>query len=163
MKLTSLLLAAAAALGGTGTEMRQPLFVIERNTNANVVHYDANLAPNGDIDPYRPVQAYWVMAAKDGRREELTALERSKAYGFTVQPEPDSHSYRMELVAQKGRAIQVRREGDAVRAATLIDGHRAYLTRIYVTAHHMLPTVKSIDLFGVDAVNGQTVHERVNP
>src|SRR5579872_5952110 len=107
----ALLLATAAALGGSEVELRQPLFVIERNTNANVVHYDVNLAPNGEIDPRRPIQAYWIMAAQDGRREELSALERSRAYGFSVEPEPGLHSFRMELVAQKGRAIEVRRRG----------------------------------------------------
>ena len=160
-----LLLLAAAALGGTERDMHQPLFVIERNTNANVVHYDANLKPDGQIDPRRPVQAYWVMSAGDGHREELNTIERAKAYGFTVQPAGDSEAYLVELVAQKQRPIEVFRQGSAVRAETTIAGHRAYLTRIYVTAHKVLavPSVKSIEWFGTDVTTNQAVHETINP
>src|SRR5579871_1079208 len=90
MKIT-LLLFTAAALWGSERGMWQPLFVIERSTNANVVHYDARLTPAGELDASRPIDAYWVMQAADGRREELTSLERSKAYGFTLEHGPDSH------------------------------------------------------------------------
>lgn len=164
MKMLPLLL-VAAALGGTERDVRQPLFVIERNTNANVVHYDANLKPDGQIDPRCPVQAYWIMAAQDGHREELNAIERAKAYGFTVEPAGDSRAYRVELVAQKQRPIEVLRNGDTVRAETIIAGHRAYLTRIYVTAHKVLalPAVKSIEWFGTDVATNQALHETVNP
>jgi len=36
-----------------------PLFIIERNKNANVVHYDARLTADGKLDPKEPVIAYW--------------------------------------------------------------------------------------------------------
>jgi hypothetical protein len=164
MKTIPLLLAAAALWGG-GIEQAQPLFTIERSTNANVVHYDVHLAPNGEFDRVRPIEAYWIMAASDSHREELSGLERSRAYGFTVEAGGDSHSLRIELVAQRRRAIQVRNDGGAVRAETQIDGRRAYLTRIYVRAGHVLavPKVRSIELFGVDAETGRNVHEVVEP
>jgi hypothetical protein len=165
MKTVPLLLAAAAALWGSDLGRQQPLFIIERSTNANVVHYDANLAPNGELDRRQPVNAYWIMAARDGRREELSGFEKSRAYGFNIEPEADSHAYRLELVAQKNRAIRVYRNGDTVRAETTIDGRRAYLTRIFVNARKVLavPTVHSIELFGIDPKTGQAVHETVNP
>lgn len=145
--------------------MRQPLFVIERSSNKNQVHYDANLSPDGQIDPNQPIQAYWVMAAQDGRREELTTLERARAYGFNVEPESGSHSFRLTLVAQKQRPIHVYSEGGTVRAETTIAGHRAYLTCIYANTHKVLavPTVKSIDWFGVDVNTSEVVHETVIP
>ena len=165
MKTVPLLLAAAAALWGSDLGTQQPLFVIERSTNANVVHYDANLTPNGELDRRQPVNAYWIMAARDGHREELSAFEKSRAYGFNIEPEEDSHAFRLELVAQKNRAIRVYRNGDMVHAETTIGGRRAYLTRIFVNAHKVLavPTIHSIELFGIDPKTGQTVHETVNP
>jgi hypothetical protein len=57
----------------------QPLFIIERSKNANVVHYDAQLTADGEIDPNEPVIAYWVMLATDGHREELNWIEKKKA------------------------------------------------------------------------------------
>ena len=161
-----LLLSAAAGLLAAHIESKQaPLFVIERSTNANVVHYDANIGPNGELDPRQPISAYWVMAAVDGHREELTALEKSRAYGFTVEPSRDSNSYRLRLVAQKQRDIAIVREGDAIRAEAVIDGHRAVLKKMYVNTHRVLavPTVKYIELIGVDLATGESVSERVMP
>jgi hypothetical protein len=162
---TVLILSAAAGLLAAHIESRQAtLFVIERNTNANVVHYDANIAANGQLDPRQPVTAYWVMAAADGHREELTPLEKSRAYGFTVEPK-DSNSYRLRLVAQRRRDISIVRQGDAVRAEAVIGGHRAWLQRMYVNSHKVLavPTVKYIEMFGIDLATGESVSEKVLP
>jgi hypothetical protein len=162
---TLLLLLTAAALWGSERGMWQPLFVIERSTNANVVHYDARLTPSGELDSSQPIDAYWIMQAADGRREELNGIERSRAYGFTVTPGGDSHSVRIELVAQKRRTIEVHRDGNTVRAETTIAGRRAYLTRIYVNTGRLLavPRVKSIELFGTDVETGESLHESVTP
>ena len=48
-----------------------PLFIIERSTNANVVHYDARLTADGNLDPEEPVIADWILLAEDGRRKKL--------------------------------------------------------------------------------------------
>jgi len=39
----------------------QPLFIIERSKNANIVHYDAQLTASGKLDPNEPVIVYWVL------------------------------------------------------------------------------------------------------
>src|SRR5216110_1933101 len=114
--------------------MYLPLFIIERSINANVVHHDAKLSDDGNLDPQEPVVAYWVMAAKDGHRQELNLLERAKAYGFTVHPDASGKFYHMELVSQRRRDIHVYREGDMVRAETLIAGQPAYLQKVFVSA-----------------------------
>ena len=83
------LLAAPAA-----AQMKtQPLFIIERSKNANVVHYDARLTADGKLDPREPVIAYWVLSAEDGRREELSWIEKKKAYGFDMKPDPSVKGY----------------------------------------------------------------------
>jgi hypothetical protein len=65
----ALILSSVAGLMAAHIEVRQAtLFVIERSTNANVVHYDANIAADGQLDPRQPISAYWVMAAEDGHR-----------------------------------------------------------------------------------------------
>ena len=152
-------------LVGAAVDITQPLFVIERNTNANVVHYDANLTAGGDLDPARPVMAYWIMSAQDGRREELTSFERSRAYGFTLEPGHNPNSYRLALVAQKQRDIEVYRQGGTVRAETVIGGRPAYLKRIFVSSHRVLavPTVRYFELCGTDVATGRDICERVQP
>ena len=61
-----------------------PLFIIERSKNTNVVHYDARLTADGKLDPEEPVIAYYVMLAEDGRRKELSWIEKKMAYGFCL-------------------------------------------------------------------------------
>jgi hypothetical protein len=92
-------------------------------------------------------------------------LEKSRAYGFTVEPGEDSNSYRLKLVAQKRRDISIVRRGDAIRAEAVIGGRRAWLQKMYVNTHRVLavPTVKYIELFGIDVATGETVIEKVLP
>lgn len=149
--------------GGMDTE--SPLFVIERSVNANTVHYDARLMPNGELDPRQPVAAYWVMEALDGHRQALNGIEKRRAYGFNIQPGENPQCYRLQLAAERRRIIYVYRQGASVRAETTIAGRRAYLKRIYVSTHTVLavPTVRYIQFFGIDAATGQAVSEKVTP
>ncbi len=143
-----------------------PLFVIERSLNANVVHYDARLAPDGRLDPHQPLVAYWIMAAEDGRRQELTLLEKLRAYGFTAQPERSAaESYRIVLAAEKKREIHVYREHDAVRAEMKIAGYRAYLHKVFVSTHKSLgiQVPNYIELFGDDIATGDQRYEKLLP
>jgi Domain of unknown function (DUF4833) len=161
--LAALLWMSRAYLLGAGVELSQPLFIIEKSTNANAVHYDAVITPDGGLNPRQPIIAYWVMAAEDGRREDLTLAERRKAFGFTIVHGWDANSYHLRLVAQQQRDIYVRRNGNSVRAETLIAGRCAYLTKIYVKVHKVLalPRIEFIELFGSDIATGEPVCERV--
>jgi len=145
--------------------MYLPLFIIERSINANVVHYDAKLSDDGNLDPQEPVVAYWIMAAKDGHRQELNLLERVKAYGFTVHPDASGKFYHMELVSQRRRDIHVYRDGDVVRAETLIAGQPAYLQKVFVSARHLvlLPTPEYVEMFGIDVKTGAPRSEKLLP
>jgi Tfp pilus assembly PilM family ATPase len=82
-----------------------------------------------------------------------------------VEPSRESNAYRLRLVAQKQRDISIVREGEAVRAEAVIGGHRAVLKKMYVNTHKVLavPTVKYIELFGIDVATGETVSEKVLP
>ena len=163
--LAALLSMSGAYLFGAGIELSQPLFIIEKSTNANVVHYDAVLTPDGGLDPREPIIAYWVMAAEDGRRENLTSAEKCKAFGFTVVHGRDANSYHLRLAAQQQRGIYVTRKGNSVRAVTLVAGRCAYLTKIYVKVHKWLglPKIEFIELIGSDIATGESVCERVRP
>ena len=163
--LAALLSLRQAYLFGAGIELSQPLFIIEKSTNANVVHYDAVLTPDGGLDPREPIVAYWVMAAEDGRREDLTSAERRKAFGFKIVHGRDANAYNLRLVAQQQRDIYVTRKGNSVRAATLVAGRCAYLTKIYVKVHKLLglPKIEFIELIGSDIATGEPIRERVRP
>jgi Domain of unknown function (DUF4833) len=141
----------------------QPLFVLEKSTNGNTVHYDARISPDGELDTREPVVVYWVMS--DGRRQELTLLERRRVYGLSVRRSRNLNSYAIALTSYKQRVIDVYREGAVVRARTTIAGHSAWLTKIYVTVSKPLPWSgpKSIELIGTDIATGDQVRETILP
>ena len=141
----------------------QPLFIIERSKNANVVHYDARLTAAGEIDPNEPVIAYWVMLATDGHREELNWIEKKKAYGFHIKPDPSVNGYKMTMVAVPQGQITVKKDGNAIRAELVIDGRPAVLEKIYINASDGLlgPKVHYIELYGKDIKTGEKRYQKI--
>lgn len=141
----------------------QSLFIIERSKNANVVHYDVKLTAAGEIDPNEPVIAYWIMLATDGHREELNWIEKKRAYGFSVKPDPSVNGYEMTVVAVPRGHIAVRKDGDAVRAELAIGGRPAVLEKIYINASDGLlgPKVHYIELYGKDLKTGEKRYEKI--
>ena len=156
------LLAAPAAAAQIKTST---LFIIERNVNANVVHYDARLTADGKLDPKEPVIAYWIMLAKDGKRQKLNWIEKKKAYGFTIKPDPSVNGYKMTLVAAPDRKITVKKEKDVVRAEAVIDGRPAVLEKMYINASGGLtgPKVHYIEVYGKDLQTGEQRREKMVP
>jgi hypothetical protein len=146
-------------------ESYQPLFIVERSTNANVVHYDAKINQDGRLDSREPVIAYWIMAAKDGRRQELNFLEKTRAYGVVIEPSHTADSYRIALVSEKQREIDIYPQGNTVRAETTIGGRRAYLKKIYVGIRKgaLLSTPSYIELTGTDITTGEGLQETIVP
>ena len=140
-----------------------PLFIIERSKNANVVHYDARLTADGKLDPKEPVIAYWVLLAEDGRRKELSWIEKKMAYGFTVKPDRSVKGYKMTLVAAPERQITVKKDKDAVRAEVVIAGRPAALEKMHINASDGLtgPKVHYVEVYGKDLQTGEKCREKL--
>ena len=152
----------ASSKAGPRRPAAQPLFIIGRNKNANVVHYDAQLTADGKLDPKGPVIAYWVMLAQDGKRTNLSWVEKKMAYGFKVKPDPSVNGYQMTIVAATQRSIAVKQVGSAVRAEVVIDGRPAILEKMYIDASGGLrPTVHYLELYGKDVQTGEKRFEKV--
>jgi hypothetical protein len=154
--LTLLIALRAMPLAADGG-CKGPLFVIERSVNGNVVVYEAHRLPSGAVDEKRPVQVSWKL--EDGRREELTALERAFAYGVVVRSAGDGLHFRVR--ALPGRELTLSAEGGCPRATTPIAGQRAVLERAFVTLGSGT-SVRAIDLEGRDAVTGDALKERID-
>jgi hypothetical protein len=152
-----------AAASGQGA--MRPLFVIARNKNANVVHYEASLAADGELDPAAPVTAYWELLAEDGRRKKLNWLEKKKAYGIRIKPAAERGSYTLTLAAASWLPLLVRKAGDSVRAEVAIGGRPAVLEKMFIQAKDKLlgPKVEYIELFGKDLETGEALREKILP
>ncbi|MCB4791914.1 MAG: DUF4833 domain-containing protein [Elusimicrobia bacterium] len=137
------------------------LFVIGRSKNANIVRYDANVGADGKIDQKQPVAAYWLLLAKDGKREELSAMDR-KAYGFQCDFDKNTGVYKLLIKSFDKREIKVYHDKKMVRAEMVINGKPAYLNKVFITASGaLIPKVESIELYGKDKKNGKTLHEKI--
>ncbi len=157
----ALLLLAAAAAAETTT---QPLFIIERSKNANVVHYDVQLK-EGKLDPKEPVLVYWILVAKDGRRDDLNFVER-KAYGVDVKDNKAGGDLKMTLNAYSKRDITVRQVEEAFRAEVVIDGKPSIFEKMFVNSTErtlLPPKVNYIELFGKDLETGEKRYEKILP
>jgi hypothetical protein len=156
---TSSFLLLALAAEPAGNE----LFRIERSKNANVVVYEAKPGAKTALDVSEPVTASWLLLAKKGQRESLSFFEKLLAYGFEVRVAEDGASAVLKLKALKGRTLRVVQRGARLAAVGMIDGADAVLERVFVTTDEggAVPKVKSIELFGVDAVSGAPRSERI--
>jgi hypothetical protein len=142
----------------------QQLFIIERTTNGNVVHYDAHLDASGHIDSREPVLAYWTMGSATGKRQNLNFMERTRAYGIHVTQQSPGR-YLIYVVSQKKVEIEVYEEGGSIRAVTSIGGHRAFLQKIFanIDSGFFLPKVNYVELYGTDVMTGVNCYQKILP
>ena len=62
-------------------------FYIGKSSNNNVVIYSYNIN-NGLLDTNNPLSSYWIMRENDNKIEELTFLEKSRAFGHEIIENP---------------------------------------------------------------------------
>ena len=161
------LLASGAALSLAAPRLfaasARELFTLSRSKNANVVKYVVRSSADGCLDATCPIDAYWLMLAENGRREELTWTDRKLAYGFSVS-EQTSQGLTLHLSACTARQLRVRSAPGAFRAELDIAGQPAFLRRIFVHTEDglLLPRVRYIELSGLTPAS-QRVTERIVP
>lgn len=144
---------------------RQNLFRIERNTNNNIIQYDAQIGHDGNLDPREPVVGYWIRLAEEGGVKELSFVQRKFAYGFKARYNTRDDSAEIKMAAEIGRLITVRRVGNHFRALANIDGKLSHIDIIYIHANGkgMSTRVEYIELHGIDAETGDDRYERFIP
>jgi hypothetical protein len=145
--------------------IRDPLFRIERNKNANIVQYDAQVESDGTLHSKEPVVGYWIRLAEHGQIEELTWSQKKFAYGFSVQLNKTADGATLKLAADIGRKVIVRRNGDDFVAEVDINGKKSYLERIYIhaTGTGISTKVDYIEIHGTAVINQERVFETFNP
>jgi hypothetical protein len=163
--LVVLLMFSAPALLMAETPNRQHLFKIERSKNDNIVQYDVQLDPNGNLLEKAPVAAYWIRLAEQGQIEELSWVQRTFAYGFKTRPGRDKNTVEVEMKHGLGRPITVIRDGEVFRARAIIDGSPSYIDRIFIQSERKGMTIKVdyIELYGEDVQSAGERYEKFIP
>lgn len=140
------------------------LFRVTRNTNVNVVVYEARLASPGVLDEREPVHPVWLMLAEDGRREELNLFEAAMAYGVEVRRGGHADDAVVALRARPELDIRVLMERGCPVARTRIAGREATLRLVSVEASGgLLPQVVHVEMIGHDRASGAEVRELLLP
>lgn len=144
---------------------REALFYIERNKNANIVQYDAQLEPNGLLNSKQPVVAYWVRLAEQGQVKELSWVQNKFAYGFKAKPNKDENTVELQMVAIPDRTIMVRSVDGDYRAIADINGVECYVDKLFIhaTGEGISTTVSYIELYGISVNNNEEQYERFKP
>ena len=140
----------------------QSLFKIERNTNANLIQYDAQIGSDGKLDRKHPVVAYWIRLAEQGQKEKLSWIQSKFAYGFTAKLDRKSDSVKLEMAADIGRQITVVNNSGVYGAMAEIEGKPSQIMKIYIhaTGKGMSTTVDYIQLHGIHVGTGNKTYEQ---
>ena len=144
---------------------RDALFHIERNKNANIVQYDAQLGPNGLLNPKQAVVAYWVRLSEQGQVKELNWIQSKFAYGFKANLNMDENTVELQMVAIPNRTIMVRLVDSDYRAIAEINGVECYVEKLFIHAagEGISTKVSYIELYGISVTNNEEQYERFKP
>ena len=153
-----------AALAEDPEPTAHRLFHIERNKNANIVVYDAQVLPGSNLAEDDPVTVYWLKLAEGGHSKDLKWIEKKKAYGFKVKSR-EGNRVVIDLVADVKRDLVVDLHEGIYRAIIEINGSEALLEKIFIFAEEtgLLPEVKYLELFGHDPETGEEIYEKFLP
>ena len=144
---------------------QQSLFKIERSKNSNIIQYDAQLGTDGRLLKKEPVVGYWIRHNEQGQIEQLSWIQRKFAFGFSAKYHRDSDSATVDMVADIGQPITVRRVKGKYMAVIDLEGHPSQLEKIYIKAHGkgISVTVEYVEIFGVDLNNGELTYAKIIP
>lgn len=143
------------------------LFYIQKSFNQNTVVYCMKHNENGQIDATDPVNVFWRRYQEDGRKRELTQIEKTFGYGVKAKPLKNKpNTYIFSIVAIKNKQFIVTQTEDLKpHVITTIDNKTAIIKRVFIKAEHikLLPKVFYVEVFGVDIKTKKPVYERIYP
>ncbi len=151
----------------TPPDAENRLFYIQRSSNTNTILYDANILEDNKLDTKSPVHAYWIRYTEGGKKQELSNIQRTLAYGLHTNPikgEPNAYEGHFLAYRKRKFIVKIDAKGEAV-ALFPINGKMQVLKRVFVSVDEsgMMPSVVYIDLWGKDATTGKEVYERFKP
>jgi Domain of unknown function (DUF4833) len=166
MPALALLALSRIVLGWAATDACPAhLFVIERSKNANIVVYDANRGPAGDLESSEPVVVYWLLNGQSDKREDLTRVQRDRAYGVEATPGDSPGTYSLVFKADGKRRLTVCTLNGCPVATTPINNRNGTLRRLFVQSKEdsVLPKVEYIEFFGESVDTGEPLYEKFVP
>ena len=142
------------------------LFKIDRSKDPDVVMYDVNLDSKGRLNTANPISVYWKKNSSEGQLEPLTEIQRKLGYGLRFQYVNEDMA-EFCFISNIDRTFELRRSGDnSFRVFTISQGIKVELQRMYVhfgNDSFWLPSISSIDIYGIEKETGSLVSENILP
>ena len=140
------------------------LFYLQRTPNANTVVYELNYK-NGQLNTDEPVHVFWIRYGEKGQKAELSAIQRSFAYGIkSTMLTPDN--YELRFISYKKAVMYLKKGADnKYLVYATINQKPAILVRVYLKINggsFWSPNIEYAELKGIDPENGNEVAERIN-
>lgn len=142
------------------------LFYVQKSFNQNTVVYTLNLNENGTINHNDPVNVFWRRYQEDGRKRELTAIEKTFGYGVKAKPlKTKPNTYVFTIAAIKDMQFIVTQVNNLPQTITTINGKTAFIDRVYIKAEHikLLPKVFYVEVFGTDVKTKKPLYHKILP
>ena len=140
------------------------LFYVQRSPNSNTVVYTARLDAQGNLDAKTPVEAFWRKFNIDGSKQPLNFIERMMAYGVKMGPRKQGQPMTFTIAALPQRRLTLSLDAQHRPQATMaIGSHTVKVVYVYLQVMEggLVPSVPSLDVFGIDAASGKAIHEHL--
>jgi hypothetical protein len=141
------------------------LFYIQKSFNTNAVVYTANIGADGKLNPKEPIKVFWRRYQEDGRIRALKYIEKKFAFGVNFKRiKGQENAYVFTLVSLKNMQLYVTQDKHGhAKVATIIDGKKAHLSKVFVTAEHvkLLPKVFYVEIFGKELSTGKPLYQKI--
>lgn len=146
--------------------IKELLFYVQRDPNANTVVYELNRTTQGALNEAEPIHPFWIRYADGGEQKELNYIQRKFAYGLNTKKLGKDH-YEIKFVSYGKLALYLRKTADGkYRVYTTINRKEAILDRVFVRIEggtFWVPNVLYVELSGRDAATGKAVTGRFKP
>jgi len=141
------------------------LFYLQRDPNTNTIIYELNVGKSGDPDEQQPVLAYWIRYGEDGKKQELSYIQRKFAYGIQSRQLGKDH-YELRFVSHKKLPLYLQRSGPDKKfhIYATVNDKRVQIERIFVRivgGSFWLPNVRYVEITGFNAETNDPVTERI--
>lgn len=138
------------------------LFYIQHNSNHNTYVYDVNLIKNV-LNKEEPIEAYRINYTKDGKREQLTPIQRKFAYGVNFKSNSSSIFY---LSASKNIPLTLKHHNHNYWVEVIVNNKRIKVEKIFIFIDKNTSGLNiKVDYFIIygKTENGNSVAEKVLP
>ncbi|MBR9999142.1 MAG: DUF4833 domain-containing protein [Cyclobacteriaceae bacterium] len=163
----SLIFPGFKSVNGTSKKSNDALlFKIERNKDANVIHYEVNLDEKGNLNAGSPVRIYWIRHTEGGELKPLTLVQKKFSYGLNFDSISKKEAV-FKFVAFKNREFRIFcKGGDEYCVFTISNNRKVIVKKIFVQidgGSFWLPEISRVELHGEDHESGDKILEIITP